>query len=147
MHLGHVIKADGRWRLFLFAAEGEVVPADSLHSVCDWLAGDPMGLVDPGGDADAMLDVRAVLRQPHREVDLADMPGMLLPAKGRYGLTDYEKIFCADPDADIFQARGITADGCMVLVRPDQHVAHVLGLGESATLAGFLKRFLISPQV
>jgi len=37
------------------------------------------------------------------------MPPLLLPQKGRYGLRDYEKIFCADGKSgqDIFALRGI----------------------------------------
>ena len=147
MHLGHVVKADGRWRLFLFVASGETAPADSLRPLCDWLADDPMCLLHPGEDTDAVLDVRAILRHPHRDVELMQMPGLLLPAKGRYGLTDYEKAFCPDPSADIFAMRSIAAQGCMVLVRPDQHVAHVLPLDGHEVLTRFLQQFLITPVV
>jgi phenol 2-monooxygenase (NADPH) len=51
------------------------------------------------------------------------MPALLLPGKGRYGLQDYEKIFCADVEGghDIYSMRGIDRQaGCMVVVRPDQ---------------------------
>ena len=49
---------------------------------------------------------------------------------------------CADPAADIFAMRGIDPDGCIVVVRPDQHVAHVLPLDGHADLAGFFEGFL-----
>ena len=54
------------------------------------------------------------------------MPALLLPQKGRYGLRDYEKMFCTDANGghDIFEMRGIDREaGCMVVVRPDQYVA------------------------
>ena len=65
---------------------------------------------------------------------------MLLPRKGRFGLIDYEKAFCPDPTADdIFDLRGIDREqGCMVVVRPDQYVAHVLPLDAHDELADFL---------
>ena len=69
------------------------------------------------------------------------MPPFLLPNKGRFGLIDYEKIFCRDtrPGRDIYDLRGIDrAQGCMVIVRPDQHVAQVLPLDAHDTLANFL---------
>jgi hypothetical protein len=52
----------------------------------------------------------------------------MLPRKGKFGLIDYEKMFCPDPKADdIFDLRGVIREtGCMVVVRPDQYVAHVL---------------------
>ena len=43
-----------------------------------------------------MIDVRAVFQQDHRELAIEAMPSLLLPRKGRYGLLDYEKMFCPD---------------------------------------------------
>jgi hypothetical protein len=56
------------------------------------------------------------------------MPPLLLPQNGRYGLRDHEKMFCPDleADKDIFDLRGVDRQGCVVIVRPDQYVAHVL---------------------
>jgi phenol 2-monooxygenase len=74
------------------------------------------------------------------------MPQFLLPGKGRYGLRDYEKMFCPDlkSDNDIFDMRGIDrAQGCMVIVRPDQYVAHVLPLDAYAELAAFFDGFML----
>jgi phenol 2-monooxygenase len=73
------------------------------------------------------------------------MPQLLLPAKGRLGLRDYEKMFCADPreGQDIYTMRGIDrANGCMVVVRPDQYVSHVLPLAAHDELAGFFAGFM-----
>ena len=59
--------------------------------------------------------------------------------------TLYEKVFCADskPDADIFTARGIDrAAGCMVVVRPDQYVAHILPLSAREQLTGYFAGIL-----
>ena len=70
---------------------------------------------------------------------------MLVPRKGRFGLIDHEKVFCPDPKAgDIFDLRGIDRDaGCMVVVRPDQYVAHVLPLDGHEQLADFLAEILV----
>ena len=99
-----------------------------------------------GEDIDAVIDVRAVFQQGHRELDLESMPSFLLPPKGRYGLRDYEKIFCPDLKSgqDIFTLRGIDRErGCMVIVRPDQFVAHVLPLDGYAQLAAFFDGFMV----
>ena len=49
-----------------------------------------------------------------------------------------------DPKADIFAMRGIDRSaGCMVVVRPDQYVAHVLPLDGTAALAAFFDRFML----
>jgi phenol 2-monooxygenase len=142
LELGHVLKADGRWRLFLFAGAADPAdPASALHTACAALAGSgPVGrFTPPDADLDSVIDVRAVLQQPHRTLALGAMPALLRPRKGRFGLIDYEKVFCPDPGrGDIFEHRGLNRDrGCVVVVRPDQHVAHVLPLNAHADLLGF----------
>ena len=86
-----------------------------------------------------MLDIRAVLQASHQSLLMDGLPGLLWPRKGRYGLRDYEKAFCADPKtADIFDLRGIDrARGCVVVVRPDQYVAEVLPLDAHEALATY----------
>ena len=73
------------------------------------------------------------------------MPAVLLPRKGKFGLIDYEKMFCADPAAgDIFELRSVNREtGCMVIVRPDQYVAHILPLEGYGALMSFLAGVLI----
>jgi len=61
------------------------------------------------------------------------------------GLQDHEKVFCVDHKGvgDIFDMRGIDrARGCMVVVRPDQYVAHVLPLDAHAALSQFFAGIL-----
>ena len=95
-----------------------------------------------------MIDVRAVFQQAHRELAIETMPTLLLPQKGRYGLRDYEKMFCTDVTGkDIFAIRGIDRKtGCMVVVRPDQYVAHILPLDGYKQLAAFFDGFML-PQI
>ena len=98
-----------------------------------------------GADIDSVIDVRAIFQQGHRELAVEAMPSFLLPRKGRYELCDYEKMFCPDLKSgdDIFDMRGIDRDrGCMVIVRPDQYVAHILPLGAYTELAAFFDGFM-----
>lgn len=98
-----------------------------------------------GHDVDSVIDVRAVCQQYHRDLAVDAMPPLLLPRKGRLGLVDYEKIFCPDlhHGPDIFDSRGIDrANGCIIVVRPDQHVAHVLPLAAHERLSAFFASFM-----
>ena len=76
------------------------------------------------------------------------MPPVLLPRKGKFGLTDYEKMYCPDPTAgDIFDLRRVDrASGCLVVVRPDQYVAHVVPLDEHDALTDFFARILTAAE-
>ncbi|MBK5958253.1 phenol 2-monooxygenase [Rhodoplanes elegans] len=154
VHLGHVIEADGRFRIFIFAPAGDLsAETSTVRWLCAWLADDPVSPVHrytrDGEDIDAVIDVRAVFQEPHRTLDIGTLPPLLLPTKGRLGLRDYEKVFCADHRTgghDIFAMRGIDrAAGCMVVVRPDQYVAQVLPLDGHAALAAYFDGFM-QPQ-
>ena len=150
VHLGHTVKADGRWRVFAFAdPQDPAAQSSSARALCAFLASDqsPVRRYTPAGaDINSVIDVRAVFQQGWRELAIEDMPAFLLPRKGRYGLRDYEKIFCPDLKnrTDIFDMRGIDRTrGCIVVVRPDQYVAHVLPLDAHAELAAFFNGFML----
>ena len=151
MQLGHTVKADGRWRIFAFAAaEDPAAPDAGIRRLCDFLTEareSPVRKYTPAGeDIDAVIDVRAIFQQGHRDLVIGSMPSLLLPQKGRFGLRDYEKMYCSDPKSgrDIFAMRRIDRErGCMVVVRPDQFVAHVLPLDAYAELAAFFDGFMV----
>lgn len=149
VHLGRCLRADGRWRLFLFAGAGDRGAA-KVQAVCDFLAASPHAPVrkftPEGADIDSVFDVRAIFQEGHRALAIDAKPSFLLPRKGSFGLIDYEKMFCADLKSghDIFAMRGIDRqEGCVVVVRPDQYVAHVLPLDAHAELAAFFDGFML----
>ena len=145
MQLGHCLKADGRWRLILFNNRSDPNDKTSdLWRFCDWLSDDPaspLNLYTPkGGDPDSLIDLRVVFQQPHRSIAAEATHPLLTPKKGLYGLSDTEKMFCADPGADIFDWRGIDrARGCGVILRPDQYVAHITLLDGYASVSRFFE--------
>ena len=146
MHLGHVHRADGAWRLYAFAdASGQ-----RLRALANFLADSPSSPLrrhtPAGADIDSVIDLRAVFQQGHRQLQVAELPAILLPRKGRFSLIDYEKAYCPDlrQGPDIFDQRGIDRQqGAMVLVRPDQYVANVLPLDAHADLAAFFGQCLL----
>lgn len=152
MHLGHVARADGAWRLYIFADRQDPTAEDSaFRQLCAYLdsAASPIRRFTPAeADPDAVIDVRAVFQQRHRDLTITEMPPILLPRKGRFGLVDYEKMFCPDPGtADVFDLRGVNRDtGCMVIVRPDQYIAQLLPLDKHQALTDFFAGILYEPQ-
>lgn len=151
MHLGHTVEADGRWRLFAFAGAGDPTAAESgLSRLCQFLSESPdspiLKYTPKDADIDAVFDVRAICQHDFRELSLDAFPPILWPQKGHYGLHDYEKVFCPDlkNDQDIFDMRGIHREhGCLVIVRPDQHIAHVLPLNAYDELTEYFGRFML----
>jgi phenol 2-monooxygenase len=152
MHLGHVARADGAWRLYVFADRADPASRSSeARKLCEFLASEnsPIARFTPEGTGpDSVIDIRAVFQQDHRDLAVNSMPAILLPAKGKFSLIDYEKAFCADPRAgDIFDLRSIDrVTGCLVVVRPDQYVSHVLPLDATGELVGFFAGILIDAR-
>ena len=151
LHLGHVGKADGRWRLYAFAGASDHADATrGVRALCKFLEESPDSPVRrftrPGQDPDAVFDLRAIFQQGWRELAFESMPTLLRPLKGRLGLCDYEKVFCPDVKngPDIFDLRGIDrAQGALVVVRPDQYIAHVLPLDAYEALGSFFAGFML----
>ncbi|MGN8027206.1 FAD-dependent monooxygenase [Microbacterium sp. 22242] len=135
--LGHAHRADGRWRLYAFAGND---PA-SMQAQLTWLGEDdssPVRRFTPDrADIDGVFDVHGIFRGAHHDVDRTALPSLLTPRSGPLGLQDWEKIWTTDPRDDIFTARGIGAEGALVVVRPDQYVAHVLPLEARDELGAF----------
>ncbi len=152
VQLGHAGKADGRWRLYAFAGANDDRDAQSgVRALCRFLEESPDSPVrkytPAGADPDAVFDLRAIFQQDHRELAIESMPALLLPRKGRHGLFDYEKVFSPDrkSGADIFDLRCVDrARGALVVVRPDQYIAHVLPLDAHAALARFFAGFMVA---
>ena len=146
VQVGHAARADGAWRIYAFADRS----GQKLRKLMDMLADSEQSPVcrftPKGEDIDSVIDVRAIFQQRHRDLKVEDLPSLLLPRKGRFGLIDYEKAYTPDfkNGLDTFDLRGIDRErGAMVVVRPDQHVANVLPLDAHAELTAFFERFML----
>ncbi|MEY2677579.1 MAG: Pentachlorophenol 4-monooxygenase [Pseudomonadota bacterium] len=152
MQLGHVAEADARWRIYAFAGKADSSNAGSaIHKLADWLETNANSPVvkhtRKGEDIDAIIDFRAVFQQTFDKLAYEDMPSLLKPKTGKLGLQDHEKVFCVDHKGvgDIYDMRGIDRDkGCMIIVRPDQYVAHVLPLDGFSELTAFFAGVLVT---
>lgn len=152
VHLGHHARADGRWRIYVFADTDGIGPDSATARLAAWL-GAPDGPIArytrPGEDLDALFDVKVVLQEAYDDVDATAVPAIFRPHTGPLGLADWEKAFSAAPtrwnDSDIFAERGLSRDGVVVVVRPDQYVAHIAPLDATDSLSAFFGAWML-PQ-
>lgn len=146
-HLGHLVKADGRWRLFIFGGEQNPIDTDSeIYKLVDFLANDETSPVikftPKSADIDSVIDTYAVFQQ--QDLSIHELHPYLWPAKGKYGLRDYEKVYQSQPCSDVYDLRGVNrTDGCVVVVRPDQHIATIIPITAHRELAAFFNHFMI----
>jgi phenol 2-monooxygenase len=148
IHLGHLAAADGRWRIYVFADAARAGERSKVAELADWIATapeSPVGASTPeGADVDAWFDLKVVYQQDHADVDIDAVPSAFRPLKSPFGLVDYNNVFATEPEADIFDLRGIDRGGAIVVVRPDQYVAAVLPLAGIAELAAFFEPVMIA---
>ena len=147
VHLGHQAVADGRWRIYVFADRPAAGEASRLADFAEWFAHDdasPQVRCTPqDADDDAVFDTKVVYQQLHTDVDLSRVPQAFLPKVGEFGLVNRDKVYATLPDEDIFEERGISRDGAIVVVRPDQYVSAVLPLTDREGLAEFFGPILV----
>lgn len=151
VHLGQTVKADTKWRLYAFADNLNPMKEDSaIYRLCDYLENSAQSPIIKhtvkGDDIDSVISIYGILQQRHHNVEFEELPSLLKPLVGRYALKDYEKIYCPDlkNDNDIFDMRGINrTKGCIVIVRPDQYVAHILPLDAYEELEKFFSEIFI----
>ncbi len=151
VHLGHHHRADGRWRIYAFADAPACGEASKLSDWAEFMLTSPESPVarftPEGADLDAVFDVKVVFQQPYEGVDLTVVPQIFQPKNGPFQLTDHEKVYAVDPKrGDIFDERGLSRDGVVVVVRPDQYVAHVLPLEATQELTAFFAGNMIAQR-
>ncbi|UYQ78621.1 FAD-binding monooxygenase [Glutamicibacter sp. JL.03c] len=147
-HLGHHHRADGRYRIYVFADQSHVGEAGKVASLAQWLlesSESPVNRFTPkGADLDALFDVKVIYQQDYTTINVNEAPKIFRPNVGAFGLADYEKVYTVLESSDIFDDRQISRDGAIVIVRPDMYVANVLPLNATAELARFFDGVLVA---
>ncbi|CAG7844324.1 3-hydroxybenzoate 4-monooxygenase [Pseudoclavibacter triregionum] len=148
-HIGHLHRADGRWRIYVFADQAKPGEAGKVADWAEWWgsAESPRQKYRKAGrDEASLFDVKVIYRQDFTEFDVSMAPAAFRPKVGKYDLLDLEGIFGTGRGNDIFAARGIADEGCIVVVRPDQYVAHVLPLDATEELGEFFAGCMTAPS-
>ena len=141
-HLGHLHEADGRWRVYVFAdAAAPALSGTPTAEFAEWWRNgedSPWVRFTPeDGDEDAVFDTKVIYQQDYTVVEPGDVPDAFKPVKVPFGLIDINQIFASGHGRDIFRDREISAEGAIVVVRPDQYVAGVFPIGAHDEIAAF----------
>jgi phenol 2-monooxygenase len=95
------------------------------------------------GDTDGTFDTKVIYQQDYTEVEPGDVPEAFKPVKVPLGLIDVNQIFSSGHGRDIFTERGISRDGAIVVVRPDQYVAGIFPLSARTELQDFFAQHML----
>lgn len=138
-HLAEFLRADGRFRIIVFA--GDVTFPDQKFRVvrfCQALEAPQAAIkrVTPSdAPVDSVIQILTVHHAPRTSVDIFTFPELLRPFDGQKGW-DYDSIFVDDESyheghGDAYKNYGIDPkQGCVIVTRPDQHVAYIGSLDD-----------------
>lgn len=148
VHLGHLHKADGRFRFYVFADEGGLAQDSATAKWAQWLATDPASPVvkytPKGADQNSVFDVKVIYQDDYTDINVHEVPSVFRPEVGPYQIEDLNNVFGSGLGTDIFGERGISrGEGVLVVVRPDQYVSAVMPLSATADLAALFDGFLV----
>ncbi len=147
VELGHHMRADGRWRLYAFAGPEAPGQGGALEAWAEWLRTSPespyVTTHVEGTDAGSVLDVKVIWQQGHDDVEPGDVPAVFRPRFGPFQVIDEELVYAADEADDIFERRGVSRAGAVVVVRPDMFVSAVLPLDRPDLLAAHFDGILL----
>lgn len=149
IQLGHQAQADGKWRIYVFADAPLAGEESGVSALGSWLATDPssplVGVGADGKDRAEWFDTKVIYQQPHTEFELLNAPEVFRPLYGDFKVMQYDRVFGTAPGSDIFEERGISREGAIVVVRPDQYVAQVLPLSATEKLGAFFEGVMPHP--
>lgn len=143
-HLAQRLVSDGSWRLLVFS--GDLRQPERIHALFLFAgkvskhfqmkktqAPRPCPTIEP----------LLIQSNPREAVNMLDFPEMFHPFDELYGW-DYWKVFASDPSGQAYKSYGIDKEGpgCLVLCRPDQHVAWIGNMQDVAGFYNYFSRFL-----
>ncbi|KAM3539273.1 hypothetical protein ARSEF1564_007806 [Beauveria bassiana] len=150
-HLHELLPSNGRWRVLVFpgnvqspaqAAQLNAVATDfdAAHSFIS-------RFTPADGPVDAVFDIFAVHKAKRTAVTIFDFPCIFRRFSETDGY-DYDKIFVDDSSyheehGDIYKECSISEQGCIVVLRPDQHVSYIGPLKEPAAVTQFFSGFMM----
>ena len=149
------LPSDGRFRVVLFA--GNISRPDQWKRMVTFA--EQIGrsnsflrrFTPVGQPADSVIEVLSIHSAPRYEIELADLPEVLHPFDKKRGW-DYDKVFADDATVEgdggeAYRRYGVDRQrGCVVVVRPDQHVAWKGELEDASQMDDYFSGFLI-PQI
>lgn len=149
-HLGHLHEADGRWRVYVFAdASAPALCGTPTAEFAEWWRRSPespwVRFTPAGGDEDAVFDTKVIYQQDYTFVEPYDVPDAFKPVKAPLGLVDINQVFASGHGRDIFRDRGISSEGAVVVVRPDQYVAGVFPITAHDEISAFFGGNMVAP--
>ncbi|KAF2424502.1 phenol hydroxylase [Tothia fuscella] len=146
------MKSDGRFRVILFAGNyRNKQQRERVQKFCQDLEakGSFLRRVTPGNSSiDSVIEIFTLHSAPRREVEFFDFPDLLHPFDEQKGW-NYNKIFVDDESyheghGKAYEGYGVDPErGCLVVLRPDQYVAFVGEIDDTASVEEYFNGLML----
>ena len=149
-HLQEVLPSNGRWRVLVFP--GDIQDSDQnakLHKLADGIDR-PESFIHAhtpkGAKSDEVIEILTVHASPRQNVTIFDFPAVFRPYDEVDGW-DYNKIYVDDVSyhegfGKIYESFGISKQGCLIILRPDQYVSYIGPLDDVGAVNNFFRNFM-----
>ena len=151
-HLGKLLKSDGRFRILIFAGDvSNLQEMKHLHDFAFSIGNSKSVLRRCRKDIYALIDILTIHSSPRDNVELSDFPELLHPFDAQSGWA-YDKIFIDmkpyyGEHGQAYQNYGIDRkSGCVIIVRPDQHVSWIGDLKDVQDVQNYFEIFSLSTK-
>ncbi|KAF2753419.1 hypothetical protein EJ05DRAFT_214240 [Pseudovirgaria hyperparasitica] len=153
--VGSLLSSNGRWKLLIFTGDLRVeAQAVRFNNVSKAISATSCSIrqrsaLDMG--CQASVDIFAIMACPRDSVPLLSLPEIYHPWNESTGW-EYDTVYTDEPDVygvceDAYGRYGIDRTrGCLVLCRPDQHVAYCGELEHTAGLELFCSRIFMETR-
>lgn len=137
-HFQERLPSNGRWRIVIFAGNlttpSQITTLQTLGSKLSAPNSFLARFTPKNAKIDSVIEILTIHYLERQKIELLDLPDVLHPFEEGRGW-DYEKVFVDAPSyhegwGEAYRGYGVDAEmGCLVVLRPDQHVGFVGELG------------------
>lgn len=150
-HLQEVLPSNGRWRLMVFPGDIRDIQQNfKLERLAEAIDKSDSFLhlhTPKGARYDEVFEILTVHNAPRKCTTIFDFPQVLRPYDDVDGW-DYNKIFVDDDSyhegfGRLYETFGISKQGCVIIIRPDQYVSYIGPLDDCTAINNFFGNFMV----
>ncbi|KAF9699947.1 hypothetical protein EKO04_001983 [Ascochyta lentis] len=153
VQLQSVLRSDGRWRVVVFAGDiNQVGCKEKLEKFSSSLSQTIQRYTPLSSHPDSVIEPILVLHTLFSRTEQHQIPQVFSPKTGKWGMKDLHKTYIDDEHYNAghghaYEKYGIDAsNGAVVVVRPDQYVAKVVGLDGAERIGELFRGCLLEQQ-
>lgn len=149
-HFQERLPSIGRWRVVVLPGDitqpAQAAKLANVGKVFDHHSSFLRKFTPPGKPQDEVFEILAVHHAPRQAVTIFDFPEVFRPFSETDGW-DYDKIFADDQSyheghGKFYETFGVSPQGCIVILRPDQYVSYVGSIDTPEVVTEFFSGFM-----